>query len=91
MANPEHLEILNQGVDVWNRWKGSRSNIKPDLSDANLSNVNLIGMNLLKLILKWSNFRINLMIKSLLMEVNFKSTDLKRNRSSKSRIVGANL
>ena len=21
MANPEHFEILKQGVDVWNRWR----------------------------------------------------------------------
>jgi hypothetical protein len=22
MANPEHLEILSQGVEVWNKWNG---------------------------------------------------------------------
>jgi hypothetical protein len=21
MANPEHVEILKQGVDVWNKWR----------------------------------------------------------------------
>jgi len=24
MANPEHLEILKQGVDEWNRWRKGR-------------------------------------------------------------------
>jgi hypothetical protein len=39
MANPEHLAILNQGVEVWNQWK--RNNPKPDLSDAAIINYRL--------------------------------------------------
>jgi hypothetical protein len=31
MANPEHLAILKQGVEVWNKWRVSVST-KPDLS-----------------------------------------------------------
>ena len=31
MANPEHLEILKQGVDVWNRWREENPEVKPDL------------------------------------------------------------
>jgi hypothetical protein len=28
MANPEHLEILKQGVEVWNRWQEENSEIR---------------------------------------------------------------
>jgi uncharacterized protein YjbI with pentapeptide repeats len=41
MANPEHLKILKQGVQVWNRWRGRHQEILPDLSCANLANSDL--------------------------------------------------
>ena len=36
MANPEHLEILKQGVDFWNRWRWENPEIEPDLSRGQL-------------------------------------------------------
>ncbi|MBV6441247.1 MAG: hypothetical protein EPGJADBJ_02928 [Saprospiraceae bacterium] len=41
MANAEHLAILKGGVDVWNKWREDNSNISPDLSNANLTSVEL--------------------------------------------------
>jgi TIR domain/Pentapeptide repeats (8 copies) len=41
MANEEHLKILKQGVEVWNKWRKDNPEIKPDLSEAPLSNANL--------------------------------------------------
>jgi hypothetical protein len=32
MANPEHVEILKQGVEVWNQWKAKNIKINPDLA-----------------------------------------------------------
>ena len=32
MANPEHVEILLQGVEAWNRWRRERPGDEPDLS-----------------------------------------------------------
>jgi hypothetical protein len=26
MANPEHVEILKQGVEVWNQWRKEKFN-----------------------------------------------------------------
>jgi hypothetical protein len=31
MANPEHLEILKQGVEAWNEWREKNPDIEPDL------------------------------------------------------------
>ena len=45
MANEEHLKILKQGVEQWNKWRLENA-IKPDLSGANLSGANLSGANL---------------------------------------------
>ena len=33
MANEQHIEILKQGVDIWNPWRDINSEILPDLSD----------------------------------------------------------
>jgi len=42
MANPEHLEILNQGVEVWNKWwKENSDKIEIDLSNVTLESANL--------------------------------------------------
>jgi uncharacterized protein YjbI with pentapeptide repeats len=50
MANPEHLEILGQGALAWNYWRRERrkehSDIKPDLSGADLSGADLSGADL---------------------------------------------
>jgi uncharacterized protein YjbI with pentapeptide repeats len=46
MANQEHLAILKQGVEVWNKWRDEYSKILPDLSAVNLSNANLSYANL---------------------------------------------
>ncbi len=46
MANPEHLEILKQGVEAWNQWREQNPQTKPDLSGAILREANLRGADL---------------------------------------------
>ncbi len=37
MANKEHLEILKQGVEVWNKWRTENLNdAEPDFEEADL-------------------------------------------------------
>jgi hypothetical protein len=45
MASQTHLRILKQGVHVWNSWRHNRASISPDLSEADLTNRNLAGVN----------------------------------------------
>jgi uncharacterized protein YjbI with pentapeptide repeats len=45
MANEEHLKILKEGVEAWNRWRQGNEVI-PELSGANLSSANLSGARL---------------------------------------------
>jgi Pentapeptide repeats (8 copies) len=42
MANEDHLELIKQGVDAWNRWRREHYTL-PDLSDANLNGAKLRG------------------------------------------------
>ena len=41
MANPEHEQILRQGIEQWNLWRKQNPYIWPDLSKANLSKADL--------------------------------------------------
>ena len=41
MANQEQLDILKQGMAVWNKWREENPSIGVDLREANLTGVNL--------------------------------------------------
>ncbi len=45
MANPEHLKILKQGVEVWNRWREENPEVAPDLNEVNLPKADLFDVN----------------------------------------------
>ena len=48
MANPEHIKILNQGMNVWNTWRENNPNISPDLHGVDLISKNLENINFSK-------------------------------------------
>src|SRR5579884_1093057 len=46
MASAEHQQILQQGPGVWNQWRSHNPGIVPELADADLSQLNLVGASL---------------------------------------------
>jgi uncharacterized protein YjbI with pentapeptide repeats len=46
MANQEHLDILKQGVEAWNKWREEHPDIRPDLSEANHHEAHFHGIDL---------------------------------------------
>jgi uncharacterized protein YjbI with pentapeptide repeats len=54
MANPEHLKILKQGVEVWNKWRDKNKGIKPDFHRATLNKEILSGANLCESDFRWA-------------------------------------
>ena len=46
MANEEHLELLRQGVEVWNAWRARQPPIMPDLEGADLRGWDLNNVDL---------------------------------------------
>jgi hypothetical protein len=46
MANPEHLQILEQGVAAWNAWRRQHSDTIPDLCMINFEGAELAGVML---------------------------------------------
>lgn len=46
MADPEHLEILKQGADIWNKWRHENQHGPGEMRDADLSNADLRNTDL---------------------------------------------
>jgi uncharacterized protein YjbI with pentapeptide repeats len=55
MANNEHLKILRQGIEEWNKWREQNPEIKPNLSRADLSNMSLTGGIFREANISWAN------------------------------------
>ena len=87
MANTQHLELIEQGGKVWNRWRETAAEPEPDLSSANLKgadlrNTDLSGVNLMEANLReakfhWANLRGANLRKADLKGAIFVETDLR--------------
>jgi hypothetical protein len=76
MADENHLQILNQGADVWNQWRKEHPDIRPDLKGAYSFNTELEGVNLSNADLRGA----------MMVGLNLINADLKR-----STLLDANL
>ena len=48
MANPDHLQLLQQGIEAWNAWRDQHRDIRrPDLSGAQLMRADLRAAHLM--------------------------------------------
>ncbi len=86
MANPEHVEILKQGVDVWNRWRRENPDFNPDLCRAKLSEAELSTVNLCRAKLTKANLR-----GADLSWVNFRGANLREADLTGAKINGADI
>jgi uncharacterized protein YjbI with pentapeptide repeats len=86
MANPEHLAILKQGVEVWNKWRSEDIKVKPDLSGADLSEANLSKANLSKANIRKADLR-----KANLSKANLNKANLSKVHFWQANLSGANL
>jgi len=81
MANQEHLDLLKQGVEVWNLWRRENRDIQPDLVGANLKEANLKETNLYGVNLSRAN----------LYGVNLNRANLNRANLNRANLSRANL
>ena len=86
MANQEQLEILMQGVDVWNKWRKEHSELEIDLYDADLRGVMLRKIDLSRANLTGTDF-----INADLSEARLIYTDFRSANLSGANLNGANL
>jgi hypothetical protein len=81
MANKEHLEILKQGVKVWNQWRKDNPDIMPNLIGANLSGYDLSRYDLSRADLYYA----------ILRDANLSSVDLSYADLTSADLRDANL
>src|ERR1051326_4141576 len=88
MANPEHLAILKQGVDVWNKWKARTKTIgfMGDLSGEDFSGSSFITADLRGVGLEYTNLHAASFVDADLSMARLHGANL-----SESLLVGANL
>jgi hypothetical protein len=86
MANPEHLQILKQGVEAWNQWRAANPGIRPDLAEAPLARENLRGANLYQTDLREAN-----LARADLVEAELSSADLFQADLRGANLLGADL
>ncbi|MCF8032660.1 MAG: toll/interleukin-1 receptor domain-containing protein [Desulfarculaceae bacterium] len=101
MANRKHLEILKQGVEVWNKWRKENPKIRPDLIEArlrgehlfkaNLSGANLIRADLSRAYLRWADLGGADLGGADLSGANLSGADLSGANPSGANLSGANL
>ncbi|MGH1363290.1 MAG: pentapeptide repeat-containing protein [Calditrichia bacterium] len=101
MANPEHLDILKQGVEVWNKWREENPDVRPDLIEADLTrfklievnfeDVNLSEANLLWADLSMSNLKKAKLTETILVESNLVKTNLEKASLHAADLDEANL
>jgi uncharacterized protein YjbI with pentapeptide repeats len=76
MANPEHLAILKQGVEHWNKWRKEHPGVLPDLDSANLWEAKLRFADLGGARLSKAYLRMASLIGARLANANFQGADL---------------
>lgn len=88
MANEEQLSILRQGVEVWNKWREENPNEKIDLSEADLSNQNLMGVDFGYYVSR-PNLNGVRFSRSILYKANFTHANLVRANFSSANLIEA--
>jgi len=91
VANSEHLEILKQGVEVWNKWREDNSDVQPDLSGADLFRADLIEMNLKAVNLSGATLTWAGLIKADLSDAILTGADLREAYLREAVLTNANL
>ncbi len=86
VANQEQLDLLKQGVEVWNQWRQECSSVEVDLIGANLSSVDLSNANL-----RGANLGISSLIDANLSGANLGISSLIGANLSSANLIGADL
>ncbi|MFZ0918045.1 MAG: pentapeptide repeat-containing protein [Candidatus Udaeobacter sp.] len=90
MPDEEHLKILKQGVEQWNKWRLENA-IRPDLSGANLIGADLIGTDLIAAYLSFADLTGANLSGIKLIDANLIGANLSGANLIGANLIGANL
>lgn len=90
MANWNHLEILEAGVNEWNSWRDENHQIDPDLSGANLSGKTLMYIDLVGADLSFANLSNADLSYAEMERANIRGANLSKGRFYRTRLLEAN-
>jgi uncharacterized protein YjbI with pentapeptide repeats len=85
MGNSEHLSILHQGVEAWNRWRDEHPTVTPELADAKLDGCDLRRYNF-----KEAKFIGAQMVSADLRDADFGGAFVKDATLNNAKVEGAN-
>jgi len=91
MANEEHLKILKQGAEAWNRWREANPETQPNLRRADLSEADLNGAYLMRANLSGANLSWANLIRAKLIGADLSGASLIGADLSGANLNGANL
>jgi uncharacterized protein YjbI with pentapeptide repeats len=91
MANPEHLEILKQSVDQWNKWRKEHPEVRPDLNKAHLAAADLRGADLRDAFLGEANLEGAKLSEANLTGANLSEANLRMANLREATLSGAEL
>lgn len=91
MANKEHLGILKQGVEVWNRWRKEHPRARPNLSEADLRRAVLLGANLSRTDLSQTDLSQAILVRANLSRADLRAAHLGDADLGDAVLSGANL
>ncbi|MBW2144226.1 MAG: pentapeptide repeat-containing protein [Deltaproteobacteria bacterium] len=96
MAHQKHIEILKQGVDVWNKWRKEHLSEKPYLTGVNLRGAKFSGgafsrSHLMGAYLGWADFSKTDFNKAHLARANLKGAGLNEANFTEANLSRANL
>jgi uncharacterized protein YjbI with pentapeptide repeats len=86
MANPEHLALLENGIEAWNDWRQRDRDLRPDLSAASLEGVYLRFADL-----SWVNLSGANLTNAMMQRCRLIGADLKGARLDHADLTSADL
>ena len=91
MVDKTQLTMLTSGVSAWNVWRTAHADLRPELSEAHLFGLDLVGINLAGADLRKADFRGTNLSDAVLTGANLKGANFFKAVLDRADLAGANL
>jgi uncharacterized protein YjbI with pentapeptide repeats len=91
MADKTQLAVLKSGVDAWNSWRAAHADVQPELADAHLYGLDLVGANLAGADLRHADLRGTNLSDAVLTGARLEGANFFKAVLDRADLAGANL